>query len=265
MIKKFKDFNNINEGLLSNLFNKLKGYLSDGLKDLMKDVKSGEPKKMIRSLKKYAQLNANEIDNKLKEIKTEDELKEFLKETIYGLYSAIKGIQSTKKIDSVYFEEMFKKADKNFVKLMNKNQKKFDKALDVYLDKYLIPGLYKLAGVKSNESFLYEADENKDEDKSDKEIPDKLKKATKNWLGDIFSPILKIKTPKPDNSDNSDNKNNNNSKVIPTKDGSQVRKEVVQDLTKNASLNQIKKFREIVGNSRNMNKKEFKNKWPVGK
>lgn len=92
-IKTYNEF--INEGLLSNLFSKIKGYLSQGLQELMKDVKSGDPKKMIDSLKNYIQLNGKEMDNKLKEIKTKSQLKEYLRNTLYGLYSAIKGIQST--------------------------------------------------------------------------------------------------------------------------------------------------------------------------
>jgi hypothetical protein len=289
-IKKFNEF--VNEGLLSNIFSKIKGYLSQGLQELMKDVKSGDPKKMIKSLKNYIQLNGKELDNKLKEINTKSELREYLKNTLYGLYSAIKGIQSTQKIDPVYFENMFKNSDKNLVKLMNTKESKFESSLEEYLDKYLIPGLYKISGIK-NESYLFESDEtkklddeiskteqdikdkqednnpNKDESKEqvdpnkdknknkkqEEQIPDKIKQVTKGWITNILSPILKIEEPN----------NSNNQNIIPTSDNSQIKREVVQDMIKNSSIDQIKKFREMIGQNKKMSKKEWKKKWPVGK
>lgn len=272
-IKKFNEFDDINEGLLSNLFSKLKGYLSDGLKELMKDTKSGDPKKMIKSLKKYVQLNGQEMDKKLTKIKTEKELKDYLNQTIYGLYSAIKGIQSTEKIDPAYFNDMFKKADKNFTKLMNMKPRKFDKSLETYINDILLPGLKKLAGERDNEEKdksennqeeSQEENQGKDNEKESQiEVSKKLKKVTKTWLGNILSPIMDKKEPKGDGNEEDNNKDTNNKKIIKTKDDSVVRRKVVQDITKNADLNQIKKFREMVGKSSGVNNVE--KKWPVGK
>jgi len=283
-IKKYDDF--VNEGLLSNLFSKIKGYLSDGLKELVKDTKTGDPKKMIKSLKKYVELNGDNINKELKNINTKEDLKDYLRKTIQGLYTAIKGVQSTEKIEPTYFDDMFKKADKTFVKLMNSKPGKFKKSIDIYIDK-LVPNLYKLAGIElKKESFIFEDNQNEREDsnnnkgeednqdekgddkkktedtkkeKSD-EVPDKVKKATKTWLINILKPIIDKKMP--DGLNDQDNSSGNN-KVWDTKDDSVVRKDVIKDMVKNADLNHIKRFREEVGDSKGID--DVKNKWPVGK
>lgn len=249
-IKSYNEF--LNEGLLSNLFSKIKGYLSQGLQELMKDVKSGDPEKMIDSLKQYIQLNGKKMDEELKNIKDKQELKEYLHNTLYGIYSAIMGIKSTQKIEPVFFEDMFKNADENLIKLMNTKEKKFEDNLDIYLEKFLLPGLYKLSGISKDEIT--------------DEIPDKLKKSTKNWIANILSPILKMKNPKSSDKKNEKDEKDKKDKIIPTSDNSQVSRNTVQDMVKNATLDQIKNFRREVGKNKGITKnKDLKNRWSIGK
>lgn len=284
-IQTYNEF--VNEGLFKNFVGKalrsMKDFVSVPLNDMMKDIsKSGDPKKIIKSLKTYVQMNGKEIDEVLQKVNTRDELKIYLHDTLFGLYTAIKGVQATQKVNNTYFDEMFKNADKNLVKAMSYKEDKASAAINDYVEKTLLPGLEKMSGVK-NESLLLEMDANTEEEKVDNEIQktkedigqddkkegqgdgqnnspkisDKLKEVTKKWLTNTLAPILKADLPKMETGKEGD--------IIPTTDKSQVRRDVVQDMIKNSTIDNIKTFRKTVGQSKGMDKQEWKNRWPVGK
>ena len=152
MLYNYDEFNNMNEGFFFFLLRSIKDFAAEPLNDFLRDIeKSGDPKKIINSLREYATLNNSKIDKALNTIKNKEELTSYLEQTLVGLYTAIKGVQATRKVNKTYFDEMFKDADKNLVKVMNYDEKKFYPAIKNYVEEYLLPNLEKISG--KNESF----------------------------------------------------------------------------------------------------------------
>lgn len=290
MLYNYDEFNNMNEGFFGKVLRSLKDFAAEPLNDFLRDIeKSGDPKKIINSLREYATLNNSKIDKALNTIKNKEELTSYLEQTLVGLYTAIKGVQATRKVNKTYFDEMFKDADKNLVKVMNYDEKKFYPAIKNYVEEYLLPNLEKISG--KNESFkplyfdevsqVFEEIEfpkpaseesikkltgkSKEEDNIDKEtekeidnkekengVSDELKSNVKKWLNTVFYPILRTKPPK-------ENRKENN--YIRTKGDSVIKRGVAQDILRNAQIDDIKDFRDKVAKKANIDPK----KWRVGR
>ena len=254
MLLKYNEYTNkINEGLFRNFIGKIlrnvSDYISSPLNDFTKNIsKSGDAKKIINSLKTYTQITGKSINKKLKTINTESDLKKLLKDTLLGLYTALKGVQATQKVNKTYFDEIFKNSDKNLIKTMSNNDKKINQSIDNYIDKILIPNLIKISGDK-NESFIFEnQDENQDENQNGKKISKNLKKVTYNWLNNLLSPILASRPPK---------QNNN---YYTTSDGYKIKRQNVQNMIKQSNFKNIKRFRDSL---KPMDGKNPKNEWPI--
>ena len=119
--------------------------------------------------------------------KSIENLQELVSDELYGVYSALKGVQATQKVSNTYFEEIFKNADKNLVKIMSeKDIKTADKKIKGYVEGLLSPkgGLYKLAGIREStfysfKDFLFE-DDNKDLDNTLEQQKKQLEQGDKN-------------------------------------------------------------------------------------
>ena len=292
-LKKYNEF--VNEGLFKNFvgmaMRSIGSWAAEPLNDMMKDIKqSGDPKKIINSLKTYIQKSGESIKKQLVDVKSigdtkddENSLFKFLYTELFGLYTAIKGVQATQKVNNTYFNEIFKKADKNFVKAMSAKEKKASGMIEAYI-KTLIGkdgSFNKIAGI--TESKIYEeldtpntqkVDEDpnaqkvdpntqkdtKEEEPKEDENLTKLKGVTQKWLTNILSPIMNSEAPKGE-------KGGEEGDIIPTVDKSQVRRDVVQDMVKNSSIRDLQVFRNRLGKKQGLAKDsdELKSKWPVGK
>lgn len=271
----FKEF--VNEGLFRNFvgmaMRSIGSWAAEPLNDMMKDIKqSGDPKKIINSLKTYIQKSGKSIKTQLVNVKSEEDLKKFLNDELLGLYTAIKGVQATQKVNNTYFEEMFKDADKGLVKVMSvKNVKKAEPAIDAYVED-LIKNFHNIVGIKTvKESFLFEDNaginklddtlqkQEKDltgnnnnnndektkeetskstEEESKTEDLNKLKGVTQKWLLNILSPIMKMDPP--EKSEQSFIKMND-------KEGHEIDRNVAQGVIRKAGFQKFKDFRDTVG------------------
>jgi hypothetical protein len=286
--QEFLNEEKLNEaGFFGKALRSLSKWFAAPLNDFLKDIeKEGKPEEIIKSLKTYIQVSNDGIDKKLKSIKTKKELSEYLKDSIQGIYTALKGVQSTEKVGKTFFDEIFKKADKNLVKAMSYKQDKAFAAIDNYVDEFLIPNLDKIKGMGAmGESVLFEADLTDEEDKIDKEtselekevgdekqedkseeIDDKTRKVVKGFLINIFGPILKAKAPEAGEEGDVKNIEIDGEVAIPTTDKSGVKVSVMRNLVSNATIDDLKALRNIIAKRQGIKDEgEMIKKWPLGR
>jgi hypothetical protein len=232
---RYNEFNNsVNEGLFKNFVGKVYRGLSKVVSKELNDALSGitkadNPDKIIKLLKDYLAKSDRSIKIMLNKSKDIDELKKVVKDELLGLYTVINGIKLTNKVDKYYFDEIFKNANKDLVKVMSNNDSKISLALDDYIDKSLIPGLMKISNV---------GDVTNDGDLK------KLKNATYKWLINLYQPILKSKYKK---------KNKNKSGKVNTDfiafngGNNYISDQDARKILNRLSLGQIKKLRDDVG------------------
>jgi len=263
-IKSYNEF--INEGLFSNILGKVGRGLSDWamapLKDMMKDIsKSGDPKKIIKSLKMYIQKTGESLKNGLKDVKNVTKLQSLVTQELTGVHSALKGVQATQKVNKTFFDEIFKNADSALVKAMK--NKKPEKSIPLYVNNLLSDGggLFKLANYEApvvqskkevkdekmgetvNYSLkyrkLFEAkEETTEEDLSKDEKFIKLKEVTYKWLVNILKPIMNGEAGEEEGGDYisfDDNKY-------------KMKRQAVQDMVSKSDFKSFKTFRDTVGN-----------------
>lgn len=298
MLKTYNEFVNeskVNEGFFGKVLNSLKDWVAKPLNDFLKDIENKDnTDDVINSLKTYISGTSKGIDGALEKIESKEQLSSYLKQSIMGVYTALKGVQATQKVGKAYFDEIFKKADKNLVKVMGSKSNKIKPSLDNYVDNYLIPNLEKIGGVnKMSEKFLFEInndgiqdveyeeikddesgkeeqkldkeiDKTKDEVKEGDKVSDGMKTVVKKWLLNIFAPILNSKSKGTQPSDG--NIEIDGEVAIPTVDKSGVKVSVMRDLVKNATLDDIMKLRNVVASRQGIKSEgDMKNKWPLGR
>jgi len=201
------------------------------------------------------------MDRELKEVKSVDGLEQFLIDKIANFYGIIKGVQATQKINKTYFDEIFKKADKNLVKIMSKN-KNSKENIEGYVKGNLIDNLKKISGYKESEKeeqnekestekeinkteeqiknleeqkeFLFEAEEG-----DDNENLEKLKQVAKKWIANVFSPVFNTDAP----TGGEEKKG-----FINFGGDYRIKRNVAQGIIRKSSFDDIKNLRDKVGN-----------------
>jgi len=265
------------EFFIGKLLRGLQSWVAKPLNDFTKSLsKDSDSEEIINSLKSYLKVTSGSIDNSLKTVKTVGELKNNLKQSILGIYSALKAVQSTQKVNKTFFDEIFKSSDKGLLKLINTkemksgNPQQMSAITDKYINDVLYPNLEKLGGVgiaSANEAVdsgnpdgtgnidesgtpqetgISEVKKKKEVNPDNKKVDDKIKSATKNWLMTIFKPIMRIDG----NKFGGNQQGGSDDNYIDFGGKYKIKKDVAQGILRKSSFDDIKALRDKVGNPR---------------
>jgi len=290
-MKNFEEFLNeqvINEGIFSfvgKMFSRLGKYIKKPLGDFFKDIsKKDDPKAILNSLKEYGTVNIKNMDNDLNNIKNVNSLKDYIKNQLVGISTAISGIKDMQKINNSFFDEIFKDAGRDLSKAMfsfklkgDSRSKDVETKLGKYVDDILYLQLKKIAGIKNSNESIYidmiyqgyklvlendDSDNSNSSDDSDDdsgEIGDnlnndqfnKIKEVAKKWIMKIFKPIIDHSSSYSGGNNNNNNNNNSsdNSKVN-TNDGHSVDNDGLKKIANNLSGQDLIDFRNKAGLSK---------------